>query len=42
MKFTIDEATALLLIDLQKGFEDINYWGGGRNNANVEENALKY
>lgn len=30
---------ALLLIDLQKGFEDIEYWGGGRNNNKAEENA---
>ena len=30
---------ALLLIDLQKGFEDIEYWGGQRNNPDAEENA---
>jgi len=29
---------ALLLIDIQKGFEDIQYWGGERNNPNAEAN----
>ncbi|NOU61409.1 cysteine hydrolase family protein [Marinifilum caeruleilacunae] len=36
-----DKNTALLLIDLQKGFEDIEYWGGGRNNPDAELNASK-
>jgi nicotinamidase-related amidase len=36
-----NKQTALLLIDLQKGFEDINYWGGGRNNLQAEANAAK-
>ncbi|WP_421919629.1 cysteine hydrolase family protein [Marinifilum sp.] len=35
----VDHKTALLLIDLQKGFEDIAYWGGGRNNLEAEQNA---
>jgi nicotinamidase-related amidase len=30
---------ALLLIDFQKGFDNIEYWGGHRNNPNAEENA---
>lgn len=32
---------ALILIDIQKGFEDedIQYWGGRRNNPNAETNA---
>src|SRR5258708_22582410 len=30
---------ALLLIDIQKGFDDIDYWGGQRNNLGAEENA---
>ncbi|PXY02454.1 cysteine hydrolase [Marinifilum breve] len=37
----IDHKTTLLLIDLQKGFEDIEYWGGGRNNPEAELNASK-
>lgn len=37
----IDHKAALLLIDLQKGFEDIEYWGGGRNNPDAELNASK-
>ena len=31
--------TALLLIDMQQGFDDIDYWGGGRNNPEAENNA---
>ena len=30
---------ALILIDIQKGFEDVDYWGGQRNNLNAEKNA---
>ena len=30
---------ALILIDIQKGFENIEYWGGQRNNPDAEENA---
>jgi len=30
---------ALLLIDLQKGFDNVDYWGGQRNNGCAEENA---
>jgi nicotinamidase-related amidase len=32
--------TALILIDIQKGFEDLNYWGA-RNNPEAEQNASK-
>lgn len=32
---------ALILIDIQKGFDDIDYWGGQRNNVNAEENAAE-
>ena len=31
--------TALLLIDIQKGFDDIAYWGGNRNNPDAEQKA---
>ncbi len=33
-----EDNLALLLVDIQKGFEDIAYWGGERNNPNAEEN----
>jgi len=32
---------ALILIDIQKGFDDEDYWGGTRNNPYAEENAKK-
>jgi nicotinamidase-related amidase len=32
---------ALILIDIQKGFDDIEYWGWQRNNLEAEENASK-
>jgi len=32
---------ALLLIDLQKGFDDEAYWGGNRNNKDAEEKAAQ-
>ncbi len=31
--------TALLLIDLQKGFDDEQYWGGNRNNKDAEKKS---
>lgn len=30
---------ALLLVDIQKGFRDLAYWGGERNNPEAEQNA---
>lgn len=33
------ENTALILIDIQKGFDDLDYWGGNRNNPDAEKNA---
>jgi nicotinamidase-related amidase len=35
------EKTALIIVDLQKGFDDINYWGGNRNNPDTEKNARR-
>ncbi|WP_282630273.1 cysteine hydrolase family protein [Empedobacter sedimenti] len=32
-----DKNAALVLIDVQKGFLDEDYWGGNRNNKNAEE-----
>ena len=32
-------APALLLIDIQKGFDNVEYYGGERNNPQAEENA---
>ena len=41
MSILLHENPALILIDIQKGFEDIQYWGGQRNNPEAEENASK-
>ncbi|KAF2334954.1 cysteine hydrolase family protein [Flavobacterium daemonense] len=30
---------ALILIDIQKGFHDLAYWGGDRNNVDAEQKA---
>ena len=40
---TKQDKPALILIDIQKGFEDedIKYWGGRRNNLDAETNARK-
>ena len=32
-------APALVLVDIQEGFDDLEYWGGGRNNLQAEENG---
>ncbi|KXH85276.1 cysteine hydrolase family protein [Chryseobacterium kwangjuense] len=34
-----DSQPALILIDIQKGFLDENYWGGNRNNKNAEKTS---
>ena len=39
MSITKTDRPALILIDIQKGFDNINYWGGQRNHPNAEENA---
>lgn len=31
--------TALILVDIQKGFDNVDYWGGQRNNSDAEKNA---
>ena len=32
---------ALMLIDIQKGFDDVAYWGGQRNNPDAENKAVE-
>jgi nicotinamidase-related amidase len=41
MSITKTDRPALILIDIQKGFDNIEYWGGQRNNPNAEENAAE-
>jgi nicotinamidase-related amidase len=41
MPMTKQDKPALILIDIQKGFDDIAYWGGHRNNPEAETNAAK-
>lgn len=41
MKTLQNTNPALLLIDIQQGFDDISYWGGERNNPDAETNARK-
>lgn len=38
---SLNKNTALLVVDIQKGFDDTAYWGGNRNNPMAEENAKK-
>jgi nicotinamidase-related amidase len=33
--------TALVVIDVQQGFDNVEHWGGKRNNPNAEQNMLK-
>src|SRR6185503_8146415 len=39
MTITKAERPALILVDIQKGFEDIAHWGGQRNNPDAELRA---
>jgi nicotinamidase-related amidase len=41
MTITKAERPALILVDIQKGFEDIAYWGGERNNPDAELRAAE-
>ena len=36
---TLHRNPALILIDIQQGFNDIEYWGGHRNNPDAEQKA---
>ena len=39
MSISKTDRPALILIDIQKGFDNLEYWGGQRNNQNAENNA---
>jgi nicotinamidase-related amidase len=39
MSTTTPSAPALILVDIQQGFADVGYWGGGRNNPEAELRA---
>ena len=39
MNISKSDWPALILIDIQKAFDNIDYWGGQRNNLNAEINA---
>jgi nicotinamidase-related amidase len=41
MNISKKDRPALILVDIQKGFDDIEYWGGQRNNPDAEINASK-
>lgn len=39
MTITKSDNPALTLVDIQKGFDNLNHWGGQRNNQDAEKNA---
>lgn len=39
MTISKSDRPALILIDIQKGFDNIEYWGGERNNPGAEKNC---
>lgn len=41
MSITLNDKPALILIDIQKGFENLEYWGGGRNNPEAENKSAE-
>ncbi|MBD2703088.1 cysteine hydrolase [Spirosoma sp. BT702] len=38
---TFENVPALLLIDIQQGFDDVSYWGNHRNNLDAESNCKR-
>jgi len=41
MRISREDWPALILVDIQKGFDNIKYWGGQRNNTDAEEKAAE-
>jgi nicotinamidase-related amidase len=41
MSISRSDRPALILIDIQKAFDHIDYWGGQRNNPEAERNAAE-
>jgi len=39
MNISGTDRPALILVDIQKGFDNIEYWGRQRNNPDAEENS---
>lgn len=39
MNISKSDRPALILVDIQKGFENVEYWGGQRNNPDAEHKA---
>ena len=39
MSISKTDRPALILVDIQKGFDNVEYWGGQRNNPDAEENV---
>lgn len=39
MSLSKSDRPALILVDIQKGFDNLEYWGGERNNLHAENNA---
>ncbi|HXD77310.1 MAG TPA: cysteine hydrolase family protein [Puia sp.] len=41
MSISRQDGPALVLVDVQKGWEELEYWGGRRNNEDAEERAAE-
>jgi hypothetical protein len=39
---TKQDKPALILIDIQKAFDNVEYWGAHRNNLYAEDNSANY